>query len=266
MYENEYEPKGAYLHSDSFTTFRDFVGEIRVLDAGCGTGNYIPPLREMGVRSIVGMEFNGGMLNQCRAKMHGIEGVHLHQGSILDMEFKPRSFDFVMANLVLHHVDDEDSIKDDYANTRAAIQQCFESLHGEGSTLYISTSFVSALKSACWEYSTFPSCLRIIEQRYHDFEWWQDQLLSAGFNHVEQHTITEPLMDDDVYFSLENIFDADWRKTDSTFACVTPEEVEASRAQLSPIIDDFDKKSKFVDKYRKLIQQYGHTAGIVARK
>jgi len=266
MYEDQYAPKGAAKGTPPRSNFRDFLGDLRVLDAGCGTGNYIPPLLEMGVRSIDGLEFNPGMLEQCKAKMRGVEGVTLCHGSILEIPFEPKSFDFVMTNLVLHHLDDDDSIKDDYSKTRTAIQQCFEALHGEGSALYISTSFVTALKSACWEYAAFPSSLSIIEQRYHDFEWWQDRLSAAGFQHVEQHTITEPLMDDEVYFTLENVFEAEWRKTDSTFARVTPEEVEAARTLLQPVIADKAKKKDFVQKYRELLQRHGHTAGIIARK
>ena len=189
MYENQYAPKDA--GNTPLTTFKDFVGALRILDAGCGTGNYIPSLQDMGARSITGLEFNPGMLDQCKTKVGGADGVELVLGSILDLESKlqPKSFDFVMSNVVMHHLDDEDSMKNDYANTRQAIQQCFHSLHGEGSTFYISTGFQTAMKAACWEFSHFPSSQRIIEQRYHDFEWWEDRLLAAGFQHVERHTI-----------------------------------------------------------------------------
>jgi len=267
MHENQYTPKDVCQGDGRLTNFNDFLGALRVLDAGCGTGNYIQPLRDMGVRSIRGLDLNRGMLAQCKAKMKGAEGVELVHGSILELDSERESqFDFVMSNLVLQHLDDDESIKDDYAKTRRAIQQCFQSLHGDGSTFYITTRFQTALKTACWEYAAFPSSQRIIGQRFHDFGWWEERLSAAGFKHVEPHIIREPMMEEEAYWTLENVFDDEWRKTDSTFAMVTPEEVKAARSQLQPIMADKRRRSEFVERYKDLLQQYGHTAGIIARK
>ena len=73
-------------------------------------------------------------------------------------------------------------------------------------------------------------------------------------------------MREDVYWNLENVFDAEWRKTDSTFAMVTPEEVEAARRRFQPIIEDEGKRREYVERYKDLLQRYGHTAAIIATK
>lgn len=249
-------------------SFKEFASQLRVLDAGCGTGNYIPPLQRMGVGSIVGLEFNEGMLEKCKAKVEPRPDskLELHRGSILDIPFEPQSFDFVMSNLVLHHVDDDETLLDDYANTRQAIGQLYRQLRGEGSILWLTTSLLPGIPDAFWEYSYLPSCREIAERRYHAFDWWKDRLMSAGFKSVETHVIPEPMFDEEVYWNLENIFDEEWRMCDSMFANVTQKEIDALRGILEPIIENDAKKAVFISKYKALLEQYGHTNAIIARK
>jgi ubiquinone/menaquinone biosynthesis C-methylase UbiE len=64
----------------------------KLLDAGCGTGNYILPLAKH-VKTLVGFEYNDGMLAQSRKKTAKLENVELKQGSIvLDIVFKKMFF------------------------------------------------------------------------------------------------------------------------------------------------------------------------------
>merc|ERR1740131_263430 len=164
-YDPQYDPVTSYSTSSNRLnqSFSEFLSDLRVLDAGCGTGNYITPLQDMGVGSIVGLEFNEGMLSKCRSKVQARTGakLELHRGSVLEIPFKSGSFDFVMNNLVLHHVDDDAALNDDFANTRQAIGELYRQLHGPGSTLWITTSLLPGMLEVCWEYAFVPSCLEI---------------------------------------------------------------------------------------------------------
>merc|ERR1719206_768155 len=174
MCESGYNPS---IKSDE--SFEEFASRLRVLDAGCGTGNYIPPLQRMGIGSIVALEVNQGMLEKCKAKVKPRLGtkLELHRGSVLDIPFELQSFDFVMSNMVLHHVDDDETLQNDFANTRQAISQFYRQLRGEGSILWLTTSLLPGFPDAFWEFTHLPSCREIAERRYHAFDWWRDQLL-----------------------------------------------------------------------------------------
>merc|ERR1719281_462885 len=78
-----------------------------LLDLGCGTGNYLA-LAAPHVKKVHGLDYNPGMLEQCAKKVErlGLKHVELQQGSILEeLPFEAASFDAVMINQVLHHVD-----------------------------------------------------------------------------------------------------------------------------------------------------------------
>lgn len=78
---------------------------LKLLDVGCGTGNYIEWLKEK-VGSCTGLEFNPGMLSEAIAKHKGDDRVKLFQGSAVNMDEKlePESFDIVIITQVLHHL------------------------------------------------------------------------------------------------------------------------------------------------------------------
>lgn len=79
--------------------------ELKLLDGGCGTGNYIGALHEI-VGAVQGLEFNDGMFAQSSAKFADTGNVDVVQGSIIEMPFADGEFDGVMINQVIHHLDD----------------------------------------------------------------------------------------------------------------------------------------------------------------
>ena len=80
------------------------VKELKLLDVGCGTGNYLDLLKQK-VGECHGLEFNEGMLSQSMAKHDGDSRVTLREGSVLEMGcFADQEFDFVIMTQVLHHL------------------------------------------------------------------------------------------------------------------------------------------------------------------
>ena len=78
------------------------LGEQTVLEAGCGTGNYLHALLpELG--SLVGVDSSEQMLEQARATVTG--NVELLHGSILELSLDDESFDAVLCNQVIHHLE-----------------------------------------------------------------------------------------------------------------------------------------------------------------
>ena len=80
--------------------------ETRVLDVGCGTGNYAAALTAATGCRVSGVEPSAEMLARARA---GAPWELLVQGSAESLPFPDRSFDLVMSTDVIHHVRDRDA-------------------------------------------------------------------------------------------------------------------------------------------------------------
>lgn len=81
----------------------DYEGR-KVLDAGCGTGEYALWFASEGAR-VTGIDLSTGSLEQARsyAEQHDLEGVTFERRSVLDTGYEPGSYDLVYCTGVLHH-------------------------------------------------------------------------------------------------------------------------------------------------------------------
>ena len=75
----------------------------RVLDVGCGDGILSTQLAEAGVRRVVGLDVDAGVLNRARAR-HPAATVEWLQGDVLDVPLEAGSFDAVVSVATLHHM------------------------------------------------------------------------------------------------------------------------------------------------------------------
>lgn len=72
-----------------------------VLDAGCGHGRYLAAFASLGAE-VVGLDIGQGT-EIARRYNAGRTGVHLVQGDILHLPFRPERFDLVFSDGVIHH-------------------------------------------------------------------------------------------------------------------------------------------------------------------
>jgi ubiquinone/menaquinone biosynthesis C-methylase UbiE len=122
------------------------LAEQVVLDAGCGTGNYVAALAGR-VARIQGVELNPGMLAAARAKFSGQPDVQLHEGSILELPIESGSCNGVMVNFVLHHLEEGADVS--FAATRRAIAECRRVL-APGGTLIVQTCSPEQYRHGYW--------------------------------------------------------------------------------------------------------------------
>ncbi|MBN1487328.1 MAG: methyltransferase domain-containing protein [Anaerolineae bacterium] len=73
----------------------------RVLDVGCGTGNYIMSISSIVNCSCWGVDLSRKMLEYARQRRHPVK---LIQGNIESLHFASNSFDMVFSVDVIHHV------------------------------------------------------------------------------------------------------------------------------------------------------------------
>ena len=81
---------------------------MSVLELGCGTGDMWRGQGELigGCGRFVLSDFSVGMLEQAQETLRGLDGIEYRVIDIRDIPFADRSFDAVMANMMLYHVPD----------------------------------------------------------------------------------------------------------------------------------------------------------------
>jgi SAM-dependent methyltransferase len=80
-----------------------FERDRRVLDFGCGTGNYIAEISARSECEIFGLEPSDGMREKANAKN---PGVRIEKGDHSRIPFESEHFDFIYMTDVIHHVCD----------------------------------------------------------------------------------------------------------------------------------------------------------------
>lgn len=84
----------------------------RVLDAGCGTGLWLADLysRGHGREMLAGIDVSALMIEDAKRRLHALvpddTGVDLKTCSATELPFEDGSFDLVMANAMVKHLDD----------------------------------------------------------------------------------------------------------------------------------------------------------------
>ncbi len=89
-------------------THYQFPENASVLELGCGTGDMWKGKGELISRCsrLVLSDFSGGMLDQAKETLAGEAGIEYRVIDIQEIPFPDRSFDAVIANMMLYHVPD----------------------------------------------------------------------------------------------------------------------------------------------------------------
>ena len=84
-------------------------GAERVLEVGCGDGILSAQLAQAGVRQVVALDLDAGVLERARARHPG-RSVEWVLGDVFDVPFEDGSFDAVVSVATLHHMDAEQGL------------------------------------------------------------------------------------------------------------------------------------------------------------
>lgn len=140
------------------------LSEQRVLDAGCGTGNYIQALKGK-VGDLCGLEFNEGMLAQAQEKFTNDSHVSLEQGSLLErLAYDTNTFDGLMCNQVLHHLETE-SGAEDFSQIRQLIEEAHRVLR-PGGVFVINSCSHRQLHDGFWWADLIPDAMGRMAKRF----------------------------------------------------------------------------------------------------
>ncbi|XP_052817188.1 ubiquinone/menaquinone biosynthesis C-methyltransferase UbiE-like [Mya arenaria] len=115
-----YDTQRVPVASDTIAAMLQFftskqLKDIHVLDAGCGTGNYSSALLEGGLGHVTMIDASGAMLQQARDKLEDAlaDGrvKQMLEVKLPEIPFPDNTFDAVMFNMVLHHLEPLNSKK-----------------------------------------------------------------------------------------------------------------------------------------------------------
>ncbi len=96
-----YYTKDKWEFSEALRILSDQPRDTRILEIGCGSGEFLEMCRESGFENVSGIEFNERALSLCRQK-----GLDVTDQRIEDIAASDERYDFVCAFQVLEHVPD----------------------------------------------------------------------------------------------------------------------------------------------------------------
>ena len=248
------------------------ISQLKILDVGCGTGNYLTLLHKMGCRCIVGVEVNNGMLAKCNKKLVKQQisnDVILMQGNVLNLPFVDETFDAILANQMLHHVDtNETRINKDYCNAKQAIREMCRVLTSNNGILLINECRYEQGSSLWWH--NFTLKINNFNKNYKlsvpNTEWFQNVLNKNGFK-VEIHDICEDMIEPLKLLNDPNmVLDPKRRAMTSGWSLMNEKELEKVVLMVKEISQDKEKWNKFLKENQKRKQIYGTTTYYVGHK
>ena len=216
------------------------LGELTVLDAGCGTGAYSQAIVGR-VGRVEAMDMSRGMLDAARAKLagpHRAGNIAFHQGSITALPFEAASFDGVMINQVLHHLPDDGAAG--YPLHREVFAE-FSRVLRPGGSLVVNSCSQDQLDGAYWYYQLVPRAKAAMAAGFASLDIIEALLSDVGFEPQGRFVPVDAVCQGAAYFDGRGPLNKEWRDGDSFWALADADELEAALAT----VRDLDQAGAF---------------------
>lgn len=245
------------------------ISEQTVLEAGCGTGNYLQAMRPH-LGSIVGVDFNEGMLAQARTKLG--EDVELACGSILDLLYENERFDGIICNQVIHHLEEGPGAANDpaawkpcsFPNVLRFIQEAYRVLR-PGGAFVINAATHDQLLDGYWWAELIPAAVARLRCRLPDPDQLKQMLAEAGFEIESVSADLEGILQGPSYLDPSGPLSEAWRAGDSTWSLASDAELDSARQR----IEQWNLEAKmqaYLDEREKKRLKVGQTTFFCGRK
>jgi ubiquinone/menaquinone biosynthesis C-methylase UbiE len=243
-----------------------------ILDAGCGTGNYLAALKGR-VGRLYGIEANSGMLEQAARKLQDDPTVQINGGTITQLPYEDDFFDGILCNQVIHHLDkernfsegsNEDTNLDNPPNLAKFINEAFRILRKSG-VLIINTCSYRQIREGYWYAEFIPAAIERMIRKYPSIPTMTQVLLKAGFQKIDIKVPFRDTIQGPNYFDPEGPLKPKWRASDSTWALVTDAELTHTLARIRQMNED-GSIHRYIAQHEQLREKVGQTTFIYAKK
>ncbi len=230
-------PLGAELVAGGLAATGRPLAELSLLDGGCGTGSYAAALVGK-VGHVTAIDYSAGMLAVARAKLAAEERagrIAFHRGSIAALPFADESFDAVMFNQVLHHLETGDDPT--YGGHARALAEAWRVLR-PGGVVVVNACTHAQLEQGFWYYDLIPGAREAVLKRCVPAERLEAILEDQGLHFRGRVVPLDGVMQGSAYFQARGPLDPAWRQSDSIWALSSPEELAGALARVSELERD----------------------------
>ena len=233
-----------------------------ILDAGCGTGNYLQAIHDK-VGICHGIEINEGMLAQAQSKFGSGSHVKLAHGSLLNLPYPDDFFDGIMCNQVIHHLDDPGK-KDGFPNVQAMLSSAYRVLRPQG-VLVLNLCSRQQLVDGFWWADLIPKIVDKMAARIPSIELTVEMMEIAGLNMGGIIVPLHEVLQGPAYFDPKGPLQKPFRDGDSTWALLSEKELDHTLERIHTMNED-GSITQYLDEREKRRKCAGQTTFIFARK
>lgn len=233
------------------------VDELKVLDYGCGTGNYLSQIAPI-VSEVTGVEPSEGMVSIARQKLSRFPGSRVQQieHGNYKLPFADGEFDAIMCTQVIHHIANSGG-----KDALSLLTKEWHRVLAPGGIIILNHTFPEQLQ-AFW-YVKVLSDKGIgrsadFKNRFASRDLLQYLAQQAGLNWTSEHPCPEPLQGPG-YYDRHGYNSEAWRNCDSFFHFI-----DESLSEALPILDAVSEAE--IKALRRLEQQVCQTTTISMRK
>jgi ubiquinone/menaquinone biosynthesis C-methylase UbiE len=228
-YDAERRPAGLGFVREALGRCSKPLGAQRVLDAGCGTGNYAHALSgEVG--KVHGIDLSKGMLRRAQEKLPG--GALLVQGSVCALPYRGDSFDAVLCHFVLHHLDPGE----DFADLRRALAE-FARVLRPGGVLCLQTASHDQIRDGYWWAALVTEAVVRAQARYLPLGALEAALRELGFRETRARLLVDEVLQGAGYLNPRGPLSEAYRNADSTWSLATSSELERAQDQTRRLLE-----------------------------
>lgn len=243
--------------------------EKKLLDSGCGTGNYaVEFLNKYGFQEIHCTDFNGAMVKEAEKNVKTLaseqaQGVKFSADNVCDMKDIPSNyFDCVCNNQVVHHLRPDSNFQD----LKEACKEWHRVLKSGGKIAINWSPAEHVLHGMFWA-ELIPNAFKKWAPRSPSKQVMEEALTSAGFKVVDIVPLKEEILyDPQMYFDPRNFLDWDrFSRSDSNFNLVTEEEKQQALKRVETMLENGELAKWFAGKERERLSM-GQTVTVFAEK
>lgn len=263
-YDKSRPPVGIDVILQAFGDATVPLDEMRILDAGCGPGNFCQALSSH-VGAVIGLDISAGMIARARQKIPdngGCSGITLVIGSITDLPFAPASLDGILVNQVLHHLHDTPS--EGFPVHQSVVRE-FARVLKPGGVIVIGTSSQKQCLHGFWFYHLLTGAAERLRRNFAPLPLLADTLNGAGFRTPAQVVPYDAVLQGNAYFDPRGPLRKAWRDGDSVWTFATRDELDLSLSTIKRLDEQGTLDTQF-EEWDAPRQRIGQVTFLVATR